>query len=229
MARLPARSLSDAPLADAMDQPGCPVCRRVAAAADRFLGAVLYERVNDVAFRRQLDAARGFCPTHIRATLEANRRGTGGTLSSAILFRAILAIRRREIEAVIAAGDRGRGRDRRWAEASRPPDCLPCEQRREAEADAIAALVRLAADTAWADALAVAPLCLEHLLALLGAPRRPAGFARVEAGQAERLAALEATLAAVAHHSAEDRTDLLTPEEHASADEGASLLGGGIG
>lgn len=226
LGRLPARSLSDAPLSDAFDLSGCPVCRRAESSAARFLEGVLYERVNDVAFRADLDRARGFCPQHLRAVLTTNRAGTGGTLSSAILYRAILAVRRSELEAIHR--DRGRGRRGRAADAARPASCPVCEQRDRAASDAIGSIVRLSADPAWADGVAAAPFCLAHVLSLFSVPDRPGGWERIEAGQLDRLRHLEDVLAAFAHHSAEDRADLMTAEEVASADEAARVLAGGI-
>lgn len=225
MAPLHARSLGDAPLADAFALPGCPICRRIDGSAARFLDAILLERVNDVAFRADLDARRGFCQLHVDAILAGNRSSTGGTLAAAILLRAMLAIRRRELDA--ARSQRGRGRARQLADAAAAPDCPLCEQSRETEADAIAALARLADDPDWTAALARAPICLRHLVRLLAAPGPASAWATVESAQADRLARLEARLEAFIHHSSQDRRDLLTPEEEASADDVARLLGRG--
>src|SRR5687768_7424360 len=126
MAPLPVRDLADVPLAGLFDGPGCPLCRRVAAVSARFIEGILDESVNDVTFRRELDVARGFCALHTHQLLAANRAVTGGSLSSAILFGAVLRVRRREIAAVLESGGRGRGR--RAEAAARPADCPVCGQ-----------------------------------------------------------------------------------------------------
>jgi hypothetical protein len=100
--------------------------------------------------------------------------------------------------------------------------------RRVAEADAVLveSLIRHVAQPAWAEAAAAAPFCLEHLVALVDRRSPPAGWPAVEARQLERLRALEARLDRFAHASAHDRRHLQTPDQVASVDEAADLLGG---
>jgi hypothetical protein len=226
MPELPARDLADVPLAAlfaADAAPGCPICRRQDSVTARYMEAILYESVNDVRFRGELDAARGFCRRHVTALLAANRAATG-SLGSAILFGAMLAVRRRELDAAIRAG---RSRDRRLSDALKPPDCPICAEESAAVDGALGSLVRLSADPAWAHALAEAPFCLDHLIRLLRAPRRPATWQPIEDRQLERLGRLAERLAGFIHHSSADRRDLVTEDERASVDDAARLLGGG--
>src|SRR4029453_14690796 len=95
--RLPVRTGADVHLADAFGAPGCPLCRERARSEDAYLESILAESVNDIPFRQALDAARGFCPRHVAAVLEADRR-RAGTLGAAILLRATLVPRLRELE-----------------------------------------------------------------------------------------------------------------------------------
>ena len=112
MVRLPARDIGDVRLADHVEAGGCPICAARADAIARFIDAMLWESVNDVAFRRELDAARGFCEPHSGAVLAADRAQSGSALGASILFRAVLTIRLREAERAASATGRTR-RDRR--------------------------------------------------------------------------------------------------------------------
>jgi hypothetical protein len=227
VAELPVRDLADARLADRVRAGGCPICRHRDDAASRFIDSMLWESVNDVTFRRELDSARGFCRRHTHDVLAADRRQSGGSVGSAILFGAVLAIRAAEFDA--AQRTSGRARRRRLADAKVPPACPVCLEARRAEADAVPAVVRLSADPAWAKALALAELCIDHLLALLAEPDRPATWGEIEARQRARIEGLRGRLAAFAHNSSHDRRHLLTQDERAAADEAARLLGGTAG
>lgn len=224
MTPLPARDISEIHLSDLIDEPGCPLCRERARSGQRFIESFLWEGVNDVGLRRQLDEARGFCPPHTHALLAANRKQSGGTLASAILFGAVVRVRRSEIEAARAAGRRP-GRNR-VADLRRAPACPVCQRESEAVASALAGLLRLSADEAWAEALKAAPFCLDHLLGLMAHAGRAAGWAPIEAAQLERIAVLDAQLERLAHHSSEDRRHLLTDDDRGAADAAARLLGG---
>ncbi|HVL53125.1 MAG TPA: DUF6062 family protein [Vitreimonas sp.] len=224
MAELPVRDIADVPLAALFGKPGCPLCRRVTDITTRFVDAMLYESVNDVPFRAELDAGRGFCRHHVHEVLSANRNRTGGSLASAILLGAMLRVRRGELG---QARGGGRARSRRLEAAAAAPDCPICRQADRGLAGAAESLVRLSAQEAWAEALAQAPWCLEHLVRLMAEPRRPPAFASVEGRQLERLERLQALLESFAHHSSEDRRHKLTDEERAAVDEAARTLGGG--
>ncbi len=222
MSRLPARSGADIHLADAFERPGCPICRELDRGEAAYLESLLAESVNDVGFRATLDAARGFCATHSRAILASDRRRSG-TLGAAILLRATLLTRLRDLEAAHVA--RGRSRSRRLADAARAPACPACVRiARNADGllDGLAAQV---ADPAWATAIEAAPFCLHHLLALLA--RRPASgsWGDVEERQLERLRDLAELLGRFAHASSHDRAHLQTDEQRASVDAAAGLLG----
>jgi hypothetical protein len=92
---------------------------------------------------------------------------------------------------------------------------------------AVGSLIRLSADPAWADALAEAPFCLDHVVRLMREPRRPPTWDRIEERQLERLGQLAERLASFIHHSSADRRDLVSDDERASVDEAARLLSGG--
>ena len=176
----------------------------------------------DVRFRGELDAARGFCRRHVHEMLLENRRLTG-SLSSAILFEAMLRVRRREIEA--ARGSRW-SRGRGLSDALAPPNCPMCARVGDGMKGSIGSLVRLSAEPAWADAIADAPFCLEHLVTLMREPDRPKTWDAIEDRQTARLGRLAERLASYIHHSSEDRGDQLTEDDRAAVDDAARLLGG---
>jgi hypothetical protein len=51
-------------LLDAARKPGCTLCRLIATDTRRYLESVLYGSVNDVGFRDEWRAARGYCHRH---------------------------------------------------------------------------------------------------------------------------------------------------------------------
>ncbi len=220
---LPARDLVDVRLADLLGLDGCPVCRSRTDAEARFLDAWLYERVQDVRTRRQLDETRGLCGPHIHALLAADRARAGGGLGTAILYEAMLRVRLDELAAAHAA--RGRGRGKRLAAADAPPDCLVCRETAAAESATLDGLASRVAQPAWAEELGDAALCLGHLRAMMrrGADDR---WRAVEARQLERLAALRERLRLFAHHASHDRRHLRTADQEASVDEASAALGG---
>jgi Family of unknown function (DUF6062) len=224
---LPARSISDVKLAELLDGSGCPLCLGAARSAAANIHAFLYESVVDVRFRAELDRSRGFCQAHARQVLEANRSGSGGALGASILFGAVLAIRAREVEALI--GGRGRDRQKRAADAARPAACPVCRVSADAVAGAAEGFHRLGSDEAWRDALARAPFCLDHLVLVLA--RRPAGpgWEAIEGAQSARIADVRARLERFAKHSSHDRRHHMTDEERRAPDDAAAMLGGSPG
>ncbi len=210
-------------LADAFGQPGCPLCRERARTEAAYLESILAESVNDVPFRQALDAARGFCGRHAAEVLDADRR-RAGSLGAAILLRATLAPRLRELET--AASSNGRGRARRVQDAARPPACPACERAARMDASVAESAVLHTADPAWADAVAAAPVCLDHLLALMAVRSAPPAWAGVEARQLARLTELRDRLDGYAHTSSQDRRQRQTAAQRASPDEAAAVLAG---
>lgn len=225
--RLPARDLSAVKLADMFGEPGCPLCRHRERAVERYIEGFMYESVNDVAFRRSLDDARGFCRPHTHAVLSGGRRLSGGMLGSAILFGAIMRVRERELRAVHDAGSLSRGR--RAQEAVRAPTCLVCTEAAAVDAAGINSILRLATEPEWATAIGDADLCLEHLSSLMTAPGRPPAWTDVEDRQMARIRALREVVEDFAHNSSHDRQHLTTPEQVAAPGQAAGFLGGPAG
>jgi hypothetical protein len=58
------RTMSFYDLGDALALSGCPVCRLIAKATERYLDSLLWENVNDPGMRKGVRRARGFCNRH---------------------------------------------------------------------------------------------------------------------------------------------------------------------
>jgi Family of unknown function (DUF6062) len=83
-------------LLEALDKPGCPICRCLLEDGRRHLDALLYEQVTDVETRRRLRAAWGLCNWHtwMLATLG------GGMTSAAILHEDLVRVCTRRVDAL---------------------------------------------------------------------------------------------------------------------------------
>lgn len=222
---LPVHSGADIHLADAFASDGCPLCRERDRTEAAYLESVLSESVNDIGFRQGLDQARGFCPAHSRAILRADRRRSG-SLGAAILLRATLSVRLRELEAVHRSG--GRTRSKRIEAVARPPACPACVRLAVTEAALVDSLMRLVEEAPWADAAAGGQFCLDHLLALLSHRPAPSTWPSIESRQLERLGGIRDDLEAYAHASSHDRRHLITDVHRASVDAAADLLAGPV-
>ncbi len=188
-----------------------------------YLESILAESVVDVGFRRELDAARGFCAHHARAVFVADQRRSGA-LGASILLAASLDVRLRELESVHAAGGRSRGR--LASMAARAPECPACARVRSSDAALAEGLVALTEDSRWADAAGAAPFCLEHVVALMGRRSMPGWWLPVEERLLARLRAIRDGLHGFAHTSAHDRRHLQTDSQRASVAEAADVLAG---
>ncbi len=92
-------------LLDACTQPGCPVCRLVNQAVERYMDNLFYENVNDGALRTQLRSSLGFCHEHAWLALKP---GIGDALGVAIIYHDVLTnILRKLPEAETASQDQG--------------------------------------------------------------------------------------------------------------------------
>lgn len=73
-------------LVEAQSQAGCPICRLVHRATDRYVDSLLYEAVLDPAVRAKLKGSRGFCALHVAML----GRKPGRALGVALIYRDIL-------------------------------------------------------------------------------------------------------------------------------------------
>lgn len=74
-------------LLQAMEQPGCPVCRLAQSSVEHFLDGLFYEMVNDAGMRRQFRRSLGFCRAHACLLLDTRLRDP---LGLSIIYHDIL-------------------------------------------------------------------------------------------------------------------------------------------
>lgn len=184
-------------LVDAQAQAGCPICRLVYKATDRYLDGLLYEAVLDPAVRAKLKHARGFCAPHVE--MLTNRPGR--SLGVALIYRDI-------IRTVTEAAEQTRlGRRaplwrRLWQRVMRrralargaldsalaaDQQCPACTIGQQAEANYVELLLAHLQDDKLFQAYASGEgLCLPHLLRVLGVAEDEATLQRVVQPQLER-------------------------------------------
>ena len=73
-------------LVEAQAMAGCPICRLVAKATDRYLDGLLWEAVLDPHVRAKLKGSQGFCAEHVAML----RRKPGRALGIALIYRDIV-------------------------------------------------------------------------------------------------------------------------------------------
>jgi hypothetical protein len=223
---LPIEGIGDISLADLLGQPGCPLCRLRRDSSERYLRALLWEGVNDIAFRERLALGRGFCRRHSREILAADRAESGGSLGAAIL---LASVTRRRFDELRNLPARPRRKARKALEAAGEPAACPvCSHTAQADQMALDRLLVRLADPAWRRALQSAELCLDDLVRMwaTASDGRHDTWPEVAAAQLARIERLVELLDAFALHSSHDRRHLLTDNERAAADEAAVFLGG---
>ena len=72
-------------LLEAMEQPGCPVCRLSRQAVEDYLDHLLYADVNSIERRAEIRSARGFCADHGAALVAIGR-----ALGIAIIYKDVI-------------------------------------------------------------------------------------------------------------------------------------------
>lgn len=135
-------------LLDALARPGCPLCALVARTRWRYLDALAYENVNDIAIRAKLRTSLGFCNRHAWYFLEQVREPFG----AAIIYRDLLhTIQHRGVTAS----------DEAFAPGG---PCLACMIEREMTGDLVGALAQAVSDAEFRAAYRESDgLCAPHL------------------------------------------------------------------
>ena len=185
-------------LVDAQAKAGCPICRLVFKATDRYLDSILYEAVLDPDVRAKLKQSRGFCPKHV----EMLHNKPGRSLGIALIYRDVI----RDVAAKTAksqVSDDTKPLRRLWrrhglhrpSSHGRPDDrshgrgggCLACRIEREAEANFIELLLAHIDDEKLFAAYAQGEgLCLYHLHMAIDATPDEETLQRVIEPQSER-------------------------------------------
>ncbi len=191
----------------ASGEPGGPLCRLAEKSVAAYLGALMYELVNDPEARDQIRETLGFCNSHAHYLLTM----TGSALGISIIYRDVVNTVLRQIEGAHYASPRGVPLHRlpEALDPQRPAlateaavralsprsPCPACVQQEKMEALAVAALITGLDDEKLRDALrASAGLCLPHLRRALQAVRSQAAFDTRVGIARDRYAALRAEL-----------------------------------
>jgi hypothetical protein len=148
---------------EALLEPGCAVCRLALRSVARLIQSIAYEQVNDIALRKDLRRARGFCNAHAHQWLRESR----SVLGTALIYRDVLHAALRDLD---PSGPRGGGLLRGFLSpprrVHRGGSCPACLAQREAEARYVEALLAVAsADPSVIEASA--GVCRRHALAAL--------------------------------------------------------------
>ncbi|HEU5419008.1 MAG TPA: hypothetical protein VFV41_15055 [Streptosporangiaceae bacterium] len=134
-------------------RPGCPACRYVAEAADRYLAWFALEAHGDAGMVTRLSASLGMCAPHTRVLM--SQPGAAPRLT--VVYRYVL----QAVPGQLAA--------RRW----RPDPCPACEQAASATGRVLDMVADGLADPGFRSGYAAAGgLCLPHLHAVLRQCRR---------------------------------------------------------
>lgn len=166
-------------LLEAQAKPGCPICRLVYKATDRYLDSLLYEAVLDPAVRAKLKQAQGFCAEHV----EMLGRRPGRALGIALIYRDII---RAAIIAAEKAKPEAAGKGLRGLFDKRQPGsalahtlrtrqvCPACLIGAESERNNLELMLVHIEDPQFQQGYAVGEgLCLVHLIGVLELAKTP--------------------------------------------------------
>lgn len=158
-------------LDEALQLPGCPVCRVVLQRVEQSLESISYELVLDPAFREMVDAAWGFCNVHAQQWLEH-----APPLGTAIIYEAVLGRVARQLEQqrpgrLGTGGLRSKLGGARTSSALIPAGACPlCTSQSEHEAQTIGQLLDELRSASFRDRYAASDgLCVVHMNAALTA------------------------------------------------------------
>lgn len=151
-------------LAQAFEQPGCPVCRLVAESVHAHIGSLVYEYVNEPATHFAVRDARGFCATHAWHALE---QINASALGIALLYEGLVRNLLKDMGEITPKS--GRRQVAAAAEALKPrATCPVCAHRAIIEGHLLRSLLDHLDQPAFGARFgASAGLCLPHLRAAL--------------------------------------------------------------
>ncbi|MBI9048572.1 MAG: hypothetical protein JEZ00_04080 [Anaerolineaceae bacterium] len=82
-------ALSIVKLAEAMEKPGCMICRMEHEAAIHALTSLLWESTTDYQSRQMINNALGFCPQHLRTFVAIELSKSGPTLGTNLIYESL--------------------------------------------------------------------------------------------------------------------------------------------
>jgi hypothetical protein len=158
-------------LDEALQLPGCPVCRVVLQRVEHSLESISYELVLDPTFRETVDSAWGFCNVHAQQWLEH-----APPLGTAIVYEAVLGRITRELERqdpgrAGSGGLRSKLGGSRASNALTPAGVCPlCISQSEHETQVIGHLIDELRNASFRDRYAASDgLCVPHINTALAA------------------------------------------------------------
>ncbi|NLV73568.1 MAG: hypothetical protein GXY52_02615 [Chloroflexi bacterium] len=159
-------------LLEAQDKPGCPICRMINRATDRYLDSLLYEAVLDPDVRAKTKATHGFCADHVEMLGERPGRALGIALIYRDIIRAAADAADRPTPPSGKLLDTLRGKNRPGALAAdslrHDQACPACLIGREAEVNYTSLMLAHIEDPEFHAAYAAGEgICLPHLIAVL--------------------------------------------------------------
>jgi hypothetical protein len=104
-------ALSITNLLDAMQQPGCPICRLFRQASRRAVESFLWENVNEPDVRQGIIDSYGFCSPHTRMMAAQELYTSSIALGTNIIYEHLGRITARELEQLRSAGGSSEGMD----------------------------------------------------------------------------------------------------------------------
>ncbi len=200
----PGRRLCFHGLIGALRQPGCPLCRLVAEASERWLRTLFHEQVTDAETRLLLRRGGAFCARHTEQALR-----TGDPLGSSIIFGDLA---RCALDAFPA----------KWS-----PRCPLCEQEEQVLAAMRITLLDHIGESDVRSAYEASDgLCLPHLHGMVGRGGDPRANVLL-AIEREKIGALLRECAGFVAKSHYDHPGELTRDEATAWRRAARKLGGG--
>jgi len=165
-------------LLEAQAKAGCPICRLVYKATDRYLDSLLYEAVLDPAVRAKTKSAQGFCARHVEMLGNRPGRALGIALIYRDIIRAAVDSARDGMSA--AAGKpnsllrKGKAGERIARSLPHRQACPACLIGAEAEHNYVTLMLTHIEDPEFQQSYAEGEgLCYEHLLAVLRLAQTP--------------------------------------------------------
>jgi hypothetical protein len=144
--RRPEKHIPFFSVVDAARSPGCMLCRLISSRTRKYLETLLYENVNDVGFREEWRASKGFCHRHAWMLADSQ-----DALGIAILYQDLIGACGQELLAGKMGGD-----------------CPVCEAEDHALDNHIGTLLQYADDDELRSAIRGSDgLCVPHLRAVM--------------------------------------------------------------
>ena len=109
-------ALSITNLLDALQQPGCPICRLFRQASQRAIESFLWENVNEPDVRQGIIASYGFCNAHTRVMVAQELYTSSIALGTNIIYEHLGRLAAQELKDLRPGAD---GRPSVWAQIKR--------------------------------------------------------------------------------------------------------------